>query len=131
MSDPPPPPPRVHVTLPGGGGQVPARILGWRQADDGSWRAEVALTVPAGAVARVDGEDYSRVPRVPAPPRFVLVTSTPPKGKPTMELHTATCWTLATVAPTQRVTPVPDAATARGMLGFDDTTACDVCQPQP
>lgn len=130
MSDSPPRPPRVHLTLPGGA-PVPARLLGWRQDPDGTWRAEVALTVPAGAVTQVDGEDYSQVPRVPAPPRFVLVTSTPPKGKPVMELHVVTCWTLATVSPTQRVTPVPDAATARGMLGFDDTTACDVCQPQP
>ncbi len=124
------PPPRVRLTLPGGA-VVEARILGWQQQDDGAWRAEVALTVPAGAVARVASEDYAAVPRVPAPARYVLVTSTPPKGRPTMELHTAGCWTLATVSPTQRVTPVPDAATARGMLRFADTTACDVCQPQP
>ncbi len=131
MSDPsPPPPPRVHLTLPGGA-VVEARLLGWQQADDGSWLPEVALTVPAGAVTRVDGEDYAAVPRVSAPARYVLVTSTPPKGRPTMELHLTTCFTLGSVAFHQRVTPVGSADLARDALRFPDTSACDLCKPEP
>lgn len=57
-----PPPPRVTVTLPAGG-RLPAQLLRWRQDQTGAWWAEIAFDAPAEAVAPIDGEDYSRLPR--------------------------------------------------------------------
>jgi hypothetical protein len=127
-----PDPPRVRVTLPDGR-VVTGRILRWRQGPDGEWWAEATWYVPAGAVQQVEGEDYSAVPREPAGPRYVLSTDDrrPPGTKPTMELHLADCFTLGQIAAWTRITPVPSAERARGMLQFDDTTPCDVCKPDP
>jgi len=124
--------PRVTVHLPGG--VRPARLVRWRQGPDGRWWAEVALYAPAEAVARVDGEDYSAVPREPQPatePRYVLDRlPAGANGKPRLVLHVAGCWVIGTkkLSPP---TPVPDGRQAQSMLRFDDTTACDVCNPGP
>lgn len=124
MSD--PPPPRVHVTLPDG--RVEARLLRWQQQDDGTWHAEVALTVPAGAVQKVDGEDYSAVPRVSAGLRYVLSTDTRAEA-PRMQLHVeGRCFVIAKPAAWRRLTPCPDPVAA---LRFPDTTACTACRPAP
>jgi len=129
MSD--PSPPRVHLTLPGGH-RVEARLLGWRQQQDGTWHAEVALTIPAGEVQQVDGEDYSAVPRVPAPVRYVLSTDTRAEAEgspPRMQLHVeGHCWVIAKPAAWRRITPCPDPVAA---LKFGDTTACTGCRPKP
>lgn len=131
MSEPPPPPPRAHLTLPGGH-RVEVGVLRRVQRGDG-WRYVVELDVPAAAVARIDGEDYSAVPTVREAPAggFVLVTTTPPNAPPSMELHTATCWGLNSVTRDQRLTPVDSADVARAMLTFGDTTACTTCVPEP
>jgi hypothetical protein len=121
------PPPRVHVTLPGGR-RVEARLLRWRQ-QDGAWQAEVALTIPAAAVQQVAGEDYSQVPRVPAPPSYVLATDTrltPPTG----EVHRADCWCIAQPAAWRRVIPFLDGVTPDAMARWPDTTLCGVCRPE-
>jgi hypothetical protein len=48
------------------GGRWGARI-GWVEVDDtGAWKLRGG-TVPAGAVRKVQGQDYSRVPRDPRP----------------------------------------------------------------
>ncbi len=123
------PDPQVRVTLPGGR-VTTGRLRRWRQDQTGAWLADVALSVPAAAVQQIDGEDYSTVEREPTEPRYVLSTDTRLKP-PTLELHLATCWTLAKPATGTRITPVPDPGQARGMLTFDDTTACEVCRPKP
>lgn len=139
MSDQPTdPPPRVDI-LPAGR-PAPGRILRWRQAPDGHWWAEVTLYVPAEAVRQVDGQDYTAVPREaaappasppPAGPAFVLTADTRPGQPRTATLHKGDCWTLGDTASWIRTTPISDAATAAGMLRFDDTTPCDICTPRP
>lgn len=122
--------PRVRVTLPGGQ-VVDGLLLSWRQDPDGTWVPAVAIEVPASAVTRVDGEDYSHVPREPAGQRYVIVTRHGPVGgKPKMILHTADCWAIDRKYAI-RVTDCPTPELARGALRFDDTTACDVCRPEP
>jgi hypothetical protein len=122
-------PPRVRVTLPGGR-VVEGRLLGWRQGADGEWVPQVAIEVPAAAVARVDGEDYSHDPRTAAGPRYVVVTRHGPVGgKAELVLHKAGCWVIDRKHAI-RVTPVEDAAMARTALRFEDTVACDVCKPE-
>lgn len=122
-------PPRVHVALPGGR-VVEGRLLGWRQDPDGGWVPAVAIEVPAAAVAPVDGEDYSRVPRTAAEPRYVVVTRHGPAGgKPELVLHTAGCWVIDRKKAI-RITSVEDAAMARTALRFEDTVACDTCKPE-
>lgn len=131
--------PRVRVRLPG---DVPGRLVRWRQGPDGRWWAEVTVYAPAQAVQQVDGEDYSHVPREPAtPPQptdggevgYVTVAARVAAGeKPSAELHRADCWSIPKASTsTLIVTPMPDAKTARDMLGFDDTTACTACSPDP
>jgi hypothetical protein len=135
MTD-PPAPPRVRVRLPGGR-TVTGRLLAWRQDADGVWQPEVALTVPAAAVAPVDGEDYAGVPRIaadpPAGPGFAVATArlAGADGKQRLILHVADCWAIPTPGPAVLVTPVPDARQAAAMLKFADTSACDVCNPAP
>lgn len=124
------PPPRIRVTLPGGGPDLPAYLLGWDQGPDGSWRARVAVDVPAGAVHQVEGEDYAGVPRAHAGPRYVLAVDTrlrPPEA----ELHLATCWILDTPAAWRRVTPIPDADQARDQARIPGTLICRECAPIP
>jgi hypothetical protein len=119
-------PPRVRVTLPEA---TPGRITSWQQDQDGQWWAEITVRAPAAAVQQVPGEDYTAVPRQPAPPRYVLATDTR-ITPPMMELHHAGCWAIAQPARWRRITPVA-ASVARGMPKFDDTTACEVCHPEP
>jgi hypothetical protein len=132
MSDPadPLPQPRVEVHLPDGR-TVPGRLQRWRQGEDGRWWAEVTVPVPAAAIGRVAGEDYTNVPREPSVPRarYVLEADTrrPNAGS---TVHDADCWTLADKAPWTRLMPL-DGHAARGQLGFDGTTACTVCNPEP
>jgi hypothetical protein len=121
------PPPRIRVTLPAGeAGPVPGRLVSWHQ-EAGDWWAEVLVRVPAGAVGKVDGEDYSAVPRDAAPVQYVLQTLRQdiPEQR-ALVLHVAGCW-----AAEGRLTPVDTADRARGMLRFDDTSACDICHPTP
>ena len=125
------PPPRVTVTLPDGR-TLDGRLHARRQRADGTWRYEVTVDVPAGAVAPVDGEDYSAVPttRETAEVRYVIETLQPVDGKRRLELHTATCWALPE-RKSERVTDVESADLARAALGFEDTVACEVCRPSP
>lgn len=118
------PPPRIRIALPAN--DVPGRLVSWHQ-EAGGWWAEVLVRVPAGAVTRVDGEDYSGVPREAAAHGYVLQTLRQdiPEQR-ALVLHTAGCW-----AAEGRLTEVPDADRARAALGFDDTTACDICHPKP
>jgi hypothetical protein len=122
--------PRVHVDLPDGR-TLPGRLLAWRQGADGRWWAEIAIPVPADTVRQVAGEDYTAVPREPSGPhaRYVLEADTrrPNAGS---TVHDADCWTLADKATWTRLTPL-DGHAARGQLGFNDTTACTVCNPKP
>jgi hypothetical protein len=133
MSDPRPdaPPPRVEVRLPDGR-TLPGRLLAWRQGPDGRWWAQAVIQIPADAIGKVAGEDYSRVPREPvqpAGPRYVMeVDERRPNGGST--IHDADCWTLDEPADWARLTPL-DADQARGQLAFDGTTACTVCNPTP
>lgn len=120
--------PRIRVTLPEGGGDTPGRLLRWRQDEAGAWWAEVTVHVPANAVTQVDGEDYSRVPREPAPPRYVLATDTR-LTPPAAELHLATCWEISRPATWRRITPMLDGVAGPDMLRFDDTTRCPLCLP--
>lgn len=120
----------MRVTLPGGR-TVDGLLLSWRQDPDGTWVPAVAIEVPAAAVARVDGEDYSRVPREAAGPRYVIVTKHGPVGgKAELVLHKAGCWVIDRKHAI-RITNCPTPELARGALKFDDTTACDVCRPEP
>jgi hypothetical protein len=123
------PPPHVKVTLPDGtvlGGRLHAR----RQRPDGWWY-EVAVEVPAGAVAPVDGEEYGGVVTERAETRYVVDNGLPPvDGRPRLELHIAGCWSI-NQRPGVIVTAVPDAREARTMLRFEDTAACGVCRPEP
>jgi hypothetical protein len=117
-----PEPPRVRVHLPG---DAPARLLRWRQDQDGHWWAEVTTYVPADAVRPVDGEDYTAVPREPAtPPAPGYVIQTLPSGQ--LVLHRADCW----AATGGRITPVPAGVEATA-LRFPDTEPCEICQPAP
>ena len=118
-------PPRIRVTLPGGG-DLPGRITGWQQDQDGQWWAVVTVRAPAAAVQQIPGEDYSGVPRKPAGPRYVLATDAR-ETPPTMELHTAGCWAISQPAPWRRITPLLDGVNGPDMLRFDDTTRCPVC----
>lgn len=123
-------PPRVRVALPG---DAPGTLHGWRQGPDGRWWGRVEAWAPADALRQVDSEDYSQVPRQPAPapgPQYVLATDTR-DTPPTMELHRADCWAIETPAQWRRITPVPTPAEARSALGFPDTTACEACDPEP
>lgn len=132
MSDPRPdeqPPPRVEVHLPGGR-TTPGRIHRWRQGLDGRWWAEVTIHVPAGAVGKLDGEDYGSVPREPAGPRYVMTADTRQKP-PAAEVHRDICPLLDAPADWIRVTAIDSADQARDMLRFDDTTACTACHPDP
>jgi hypothetical protein len=124
---PPPPPPRVSVTLPGGR-TVEARLLRWVQADDGTWRAEVALAVPAAAVAPVAGEDYGGVPRVaaepPEPAWVIALIGRDPSGP--HEVHDAArCWMPACDRGRTVTRDEARDAIAHG------TPACTVCRPEP
>lgn len=127
------PPPRIRVRLPG---DVPARLLGWRQDPaTGQWWAHVEAYAPASSVQQVPGEDYSQVPRQPAPgpattTGYVLATDTR-ADPPAMELHEAGCWEISQPARWRRITAVENAAVARASLQADDTTACPVCTPEP
>ncbi|WUH94488.1 hypothetical protein OG900_33030 [Streptomyces sp. NBC_00433] len=125
-------PPRIRVTLPG---STTGQITGWQQDQDGQWWATVTVRAPATAVQPVDGEDYSHVPRQPAPqpgPKYVLVAPIDPAGQPlAAELHETTCFAIPRDSSLHRVTPIPTPADARGMLGFPDTTACTACRPEP
>lgn len=119
MSD-PPEPPRVRLALPG---EVPARLLRWRQDEAGRWWAEVTLVVPVDAVQRVEGEDYAGVPRLaapPPPPEYVVQTL--PGGQ--LVLHQADCW----AATGGRITSVPPGI-EKTALRFEDTDPCDICHP--
>lgn len=124
MSDQPdrPEPPRVRVHLPG---DVPARLLRWRQDDQGRWWAEVALYAPADAVSQVQGEDYAAVPREPAdPPAPEYVVQKLTSGQLVLHRAGADCWG----ASGGRLTPVPP-GTERSALKFPDTEACEICRP--
>jgi len=127
MTDPLPEPPRVRVTLPGGR-VVDGLLLGWRQDPDGGWVPAVAIEVPAGAVTRVAGEDYSQVPRTPAGPRYVVQRMAPLNGKPRRELHTGNCW-MYTRDPLL-TTPVDTAEEAADLIR-EGAIACEVCRPKP
>ncbi|WP_031523112.1 hypothetical protein [Streptomyces sp. NRRL F-5123] len=125
--------PRVRVHLPG---DAPARLQRWRQGPDGRWWAEVTLYAPATALQQIPGEDYSSVPRETATGpdvQYVIVAPKLPPDQPVRaELHRAGCWTIPRAeTSTLRVTPVESAEQARGLLGFQDTTACTACQPEP
>jgi hypothetical protein len=109
---------------------LPGRITGWQQDKTGRWWAEVEVRVPAGAVQRVAGEDYTQVPRAPAEPQFVLAADSRTRP-PTAELHLATCWLIAQPAAWRRVTPLPDADQARAQLKIPGTLVCTVCRPEP
>ncbi len=130
MSD--PLPPRIRVALPGGQ-DVPGRLIRWRQDKTGAWWAAVEVYVHAAAVQQVAGEDYDQVPREPAEiePRYVMVAFQDPDGKRKAEMHVADCRAIPHGSSTHRVTPMPDADAAKGMLAFDDTTPCTVCTPEP
>lgn len=115
----------MQLTLPGGR-TAPARLLRWHQGPDGTWRAEVALTVPAGAVRQVDGEDYSAVPREPAEPPLPAWVIAPIGRDPDAphEVHDAArCWLVRSGRTVTR--DEARAAIAQG------ATACDVCRPEP
>lgn len=132
MSEPSAEPPRVRVYL---CDDAPARLRRWRQDQTGRWWAEVTFYVPASAVQQVEGENYSGVSRQTSGPtaEYVMVAPKVPPGEtPKAEMHRADCWTVprATTS-TLLVTPMPSATAARGMLGFDDTTPCPECQPEP
>ncbi|MEE4546430.1 DUF6233 domain-containing protein [Streptomyces sp. V4-01] len=135
MSDPRPtdPPPRVEVRLPGGR-TLPGRLLAWRQGPDGAWWAQAIIQVPAAAIRQVAGEDYTAVPREPAPRPsaggYVLAADTRPGQPRTAVLHAADCWTLGKAAHWTTITPVDDPDQARALLLIDDTTACDACGPE-
>lgn len=129
MSD--PPPPRIRLALPGRR-DLPGRLTGWRQDETGAWWAEVTIHAPAAAVQRIEGEDYTQVPREPAGPRYVMVAAlNPDGGKRSAEIHTAGCFAIPRKSSLHRVMDMPDAEAARGMLQFDDTTPCTVCRPEP
>jgi hypothetical protein len=123
------PPPRIRVTLPG---DTAGRITGWRQDPAGQWWARVEIHAPATAVQQIPGEDYTAVPRQPAPPRYVLATDTH-TTPPTSELHQATCWEISqkTGSPRWRITPLLDGLDGPDLLRFDDTTRCTICLPDP
>jgi hypothetical protein len=116
MSDPPEPP---RVRLPG---DVPARLLRWRQDPDGAWWAVV--DVPAAAVHPVPGEDYTAVPRDRAPGAGRYVIQTLPSGQ--LVLHRSDCW----AATGGRITPVEDGI-EKAALRFPDTEGCEICTPEP
>lgn len=119
-------PPLPRITVAPAGRPVTGRLHRWRQAEDGTWWAEVSVTVPATAVGQVPGEQYDNVPREAAAPTYVLQSlrhDTP--AKRALVLHTAGCW-----AAEGRLTPVA-ADLARTTLRFDDTTACNICNPEP
>lgn len=132
MSDPAVPPPQVEVRLPDGR-TTSGRLLSWRQGPDGNWRALVSLQVPASAISKMPGEDYTSVPRKAAAPGYVLATDTriQPGSRPTQTLHKADCLIIGKRAGWTRVTPVDGADQARDALRFDDTTACEMCSPEP
>jgi Family of unknown function (DUF6233) len=119
-----PPSPRVSVTLPGGR-TVSARLLRWVQTPDGTWRAEVALAVPARAVTPVDGEDYSAVPRErPEPSELWVIAPIGRDPDGPHEVHDAArCWLLRGGRTVTR--DEARAAIAQG------ATACTVCRPEP
>jgi hypothetical protein len=125
------PPPRIRVTLPDDR-DLPGHLLRWRQDPDGQWWAEITLHIPATAISKVDGQDYSAVPREPATPapRYVLATDTRLRP-PVAELHQATCWTLDKPAAWLRITPIPDAAQARDQARIPGTLICTGCTPEP
>jgi hypothetical protein len=112
-----PEPPRVRVHLPG---DVPTRLLRWRQDDQGRWWA--VIDVPAAAVHPAPGEDYTAVPRDRAPGTGRYVIQTLPSGQ--LVLHRADCW----AATGGRITPVPDGI-EKAAAKFEDTEACEICQP--
>jgi hypothetical protein len=126
------PPPRVKVTLPDGtvvGGRLHAR----RRRADGTWWYGVAVEVPAGAVTPVAGEKYDGVVTVreQVEVQYVVDNGLPPvNGKPRLQMHVAGCWVIDKRAGA-RVTAIPDAGQARGLLKFEDTGACEVCRPEP
>jgi hypothetical protein len=127
-----PTPPRVTVTLPDGT-VVDGRLHARRQRADGTWWYDVAVEVPAGAVTPVDGEKYGAVPteREQVEVRYVVDNGLPPvDGKPRLQMHVAGCWVIDKRAGA-RVTAIPDAGQARGLLKFEDTVACEVCKPEP
>ncbi len=59
------------MTLPGGRAVV-GRLLARRQEADGQWLFQVALGIPAAAVAPIEGEDYTHVPTERASRPWVL-----------------------------------------------------------
>jgi hypothetical protein len=112
-------------------GQPSWRLHARRQQADGTWWYEVAIHVPVAAVQPIDGQDYSGVPTERAEPRYVLDNGLPPlNGRPRLELHTVGC-PIIDRRLGARITPVPNAKMARDALGFADTTACDMCRPEP
>lgn len=125
-------PPRVRVALPGGRG-TGGRLHAWRQGPDGRWWAQVTIHVPAGSVAKMDGEDYASIPREP---RYVLDSSLPPGPTgPRFVLHQlgVPCWALDSARDQRgvRITPVGDTTQARALLLINDTITCDICRPDP
>lgn len=116
-------PPRVRVTLPG---DAPARLLRWRQDDQGRWWAEVTTYVPAGAVRQVDGEDYDQVPREPATlPEQQYVLNTLPAGQRILHVLNNTCF-----AVDEKQRPACDADRALDLLA-EGAEPCGICQPAP
>lgn len=125
--------PRIRVALPAG---TSARLLGWRQdPETGQWWARIEAYAPAAAVQQVPDEDYSQVPREPAPgpattAGYVLATDTR-NTPPTLELHEAACWEISQPASWRRIAPLENTRVARASLQAVDTTACPVCTPDP
>lgn len=127
-------PPRVTVRLPR---ERPVRgaLLGWRQAPDGTWWAKVTAYVPAVGIEQEPGQDYRDVPREhakPPDPQYVLTNLPPGANGQRLVLHeVGKCWDLTQDKLGRRVTPVKSAQLARSMLLMPDTTACDLCNPDP
>ncbi|WP_405775578.1 DUF6233 domain-containing protein [Streptomyces sp. NBC_01538] len=117
---------RVTVTLPGERAVV-GRLLARRQEADGQWVFQVALGIPAAAVAPIPGEDYSDVPTERAPRPWVLEALR--HDRPDQRagvLHTdASCW-----AAQRTLTPIP-ADQVKIFLREGWAIPCEACNPNP